>query len=172
MLRKFALFKEIIMIKHVYGNAINIEAELLVNASNSKGWMGGLMGRFIPLKGVAESIHYADPSIERLAKKQARKLKVNCGDVFLTSSGKLKFPKGILHAVTVKKPGQTSELSIIKKCIVNILKYCEENSVKSVSLPILGTGTGRVSTQDVLNLYNEMLQTHKTLFYIVHFNGD
>ncbi|MED0649881.1 macro domain-containing protein [Aeribacillus pallidus] len=157
------------MIKHVHGNAINVKAELLVNASNGKGWMGGLIGRFIPLKGVAESIHYADPSIERLAKRESKRLNVKCGDVFHTNAGKLNFPKGILHAVTMNKPGQTSDLGTIKKCILNISKYCEENSINSVSLPILGTGTGRVPIEDVLKLYHKMLQTHKTLFYIVHF---
>lgn len=61
------------MIYYLKGNLINIKAELLINAANGRGWMGGLLGRFIHLKGVAEAIHYADHSIERLAKKEAKR---------------------------------------------------------------------------------------------------
>lgn len=55
------------MIKHFYGNVIDIDAEILINASNAQGYMGGILGRFFKLKGVAETIHYAEPSIEKIA---------------------------------------------------------------------------------------------------------
>lgn len=157
------------MIIHIEGNVLDVNAEILVNAANGVGWMGGFIGRFIPLKGVAETIHFNDPSIERFAKKEAKVKKPKCGDIFVTSAGKLDFPKGIIHAVTMHRPGQTSNLHTIKTCIKKILVYCEENNIKSVSLPILGTGTGRLLKKDVLKMYSEMLESTRVLFYIVHY---
>ena len=157
------------MIEKTYGNVIDIKSDLLINASNGKGWMGGIIGRFILLKGVAETIHYADSNIEKAAKKEARKRNVQCGDVFLTDSGKLDFPKGILHAVTMLKPGQLSNLNIIERCLNNILIFCEENDIKTTTIPLLGTGTGRVNREDVLNLYENLLQPSDTIFKVVQF---
>lgn len=157
------------MIVHVQGNLLNVRAELLVNASNGKGWMGGLLGRFVPLKGVAESIHFSDPSIERAAKKAAKIVQPKCGEVFFTPAGKLNFPKGIIHAVTMERPGQKSELVTIRKCIKNILLYCEENNIKTVSLPLLGTGTGRLDKEEVLSIFSELLKDSNSVFYVVHY---
>ncbi|MBE7114473.1 hypothetical protein FT641_18360 [Bacillus paranthracis] len=157
------------MIQHIKGNAIEVEADLLVNAANSKGWMGGMLGRFISMRGVAETIHYADPSIEKAAKKEARKRGVSCGDVFLTSAGSLGFPSGLLHAVTVEKPGQTSTIGIVEMCLENIVRFCEEEGVKTVALPLLGTGTGKVKADEVLRVYESKLEKSEVLFYIVTF---
>jgi len=42
------------------GNVLDGESELLVNASNGIGWMGGFIGRWIPLSSNAQFlvIHY------------------------------------------------------------------------------------------------------------------
>jgi O-acetyl-ADP-ribose deacetylase (regulator of RNase III) len=132
------------MIEHINGDIVSTKADLLINASNGKGWMGGFLGRLIKLKGVAQSIHYCDPSIEVRAKIEAKKLKVKSGDIFLTETGKLNFPEGILHAVTMDKPGQKSNLQIVARCLNNILKFCSNNNIKTAVLPILGAGTGKL----------------------------
>lgn len=157
------------MIKHFYGNVIDIDAEILINASNAQGYMGGILGRFFKLKGVAETIHYAEPSIEKIAKKEFKKRTFQCGDILHTNSGRLPFSKGIIHAVTMKKPGQTSNTGIIKECLNNILAFCKEKNVKSAALPLLGAGTGRVDKDEVIQLYESMLQDSDTLFKIVHY---
>lgn len=157
------------MIENITGNIIDTKAELLINASNGKGWMGGIVGRFILLKGVAETIHYADSSIEGLAKKVARKRKLKCGDVFHTGSGKLNYSKGILHAVTMIKPGQLSNLDIIESCLNNILVYCRDNNIKTATIPLLGTGTGEVKKESVMRLYEKLLNSSETKFKVVHF---
>lgn len=157
------------MIENVVGNIITIEGELLINASNGKGWMGGIIGRFFPLKGVAETIHYADPTIEGLAKRESKKMKVKKGDTFHTPSGKLNFPRGILHAVTMDKPGQLSDIPTIEKCLENINRFCDEHKINTVVMPLLGTGTGRLNKEDILNLYNQHLSKSKTVFKIAHY---
>ena len=160
------------MIQHVYGNIINTNAELLVNAANGKGWMGGVIGRFFLLKGVAETIHYADPTIEKLAKKEVKRLKPKSGDVFHTPSGNIGFKKGILHAVTMNKPATRSTIRIVEMCIHNILRYCVQNDIKSVAIPLLGTGTGKVDSKEVLRLYESVFSTSETCFYVVHLNNN
>lgn len=155
------------MIEYKKGNIIENKAELLINASNGKGWMGGLLGRCIPMKGVAESIHFHDHSIEKEAKNICKSLKINVGDVFLTSSGSLQFNKGILHAVTMNKPNQKSTLYGVEKCLINISCYCIDNNISSVSIPLLGTGTGKLDKIDVIDLYAKHLTYHPTRFDVI-----
>lgn len=69
----------------------------------------------------------------------------------------------------MKKPGQTSNTGIIKECLNNILAFCKEKNVKSAALPLLGAGTGRVDKDEVIQLYESMLQDSDTLFKIVHY---
>lgn len=159
------------MIEQKYGNILDVDAELLINASNGKGWMGGLLGKFVLLKGVAETIHYADSNIEGLAKKEVAKRAIKLGDVFLTDSGKLPYSNGILHAVTMLKPGRLSNIKVVEKCVDNILNYCEENKIKTVAIPLLGTGTGRVNANEVLRLYENKLAASKTLFNVVTYKN-
>ena len=151
------------------GNILSVESELLVNASNGIGWMGGFIGRWIPLSGVAESIHYKDNTIERHAKKEARRLKAKSGDIFHTTAGTLPFPKGILHAVTMKLPGQFSRIHFVESCLKNIVEYCEENAIKTVAIPLLGTGTGRLKELDILQLYEVILSSSNTQFLVIHY---
>lgn len=155
----------------MYGNIIDIDAEILVNPANAKGYMGGLIGRFILLKGVAETIHYYDPSIEKKTKALIKTNTFKRGDIFHTESGKLKFSKGILHTVTMMKPGQVSNIDVVKNCLINIIDYCAKNNIKTVALPLLGTGTGKVNKDMVIQLYEEMLLLSDTHFKIVHFKA-
>ncbi|MFY0519278.1 macro domain-containing protein [Lysinibacillus sp. UGB7] len=159
------------MITHLYGDVIGIEAEVLVNPSNAKGYMGGLIAKYFHMKGVAESIHYLDPSIEKVSKKVLKSSIFKCGDVFHTGAGSLGFPKGILHAITMMKPGQSSNIHVVKVCLINLLHYCEINNITTVALPLLGTGTGKVNKDEVIRLYEEMLSDSKTHFKIVHFKS-
>lgn len=160
---------KIITTTYIQGNVIDTEADLLVNAANGKGYMGGYIGRFFQFKGVSEAIHYIDPSIEKMIKNKCKKQIFKCGDIIHTDSGTLKFSQGILHAITMDKPGQTSDISIVKSCLRNIMVFCFENNVKTVALPLLGTGTGKVSEEEVINLYDDMLVSSNTLFKIVRY---
>lgn len=155
------------MIAHIKGDLPYVKGDLLVNAANGRGWMGGYIGRFVRLNGVAQSIHYADPSIEKTTKRLFKNNKVHSGDVVHTQSGKLEFPNGILHAITMNKPGQKSSIDIIEQCLENILAYCNKHNIETVVMPLLGTGTGRVNKSSVLTLYKKKLERSNTLFKVV-----
>lgn len=69
------------------------------------------------------------------------------------------------------KPGQTSNIDVVKLCLINLLHYCEMNNIETVALPLLGAGTGKVNKHEVLNLYEKMLSVTKTHFKIVHYKS-
>lgn len=81
----------------VQGSILDANAEVIVNAANSHGIMGG---------GVAGVIRRATGSdVEQEARKQAP---IPVGQAAFTSGGKTLF-KGIIHAPTMPEPGCASQ---------------------------------------------------------------
>jgi O-acetyl-ADP-ribose deacetylase len=156
------------MIKFISDDITQVKAELIINAANGQGYMGGWIGKYLRLKGVAESIHYIDPSIEKQAKHICKSQYFTHGEIFHTTAGKLPFKQGIIHAITMNKPGQKSKIDIIEKCLKNITNYCQTNEIKTVAIPLLGCGTGRLPKQDVIELYKKYLDTPKTVYLVVN----
>ncbi|XP_062861863.1 protein mono-ADP-ribosyltransferase PARP14 [Trichomycterus rosablanca] len=77
--------------------------------------------------------------------KECNKLGIQPGDgVVITGAGKLP-TKNIVHMV-----GQTSEMEITR-VMYKVLKKCEENMIRSVSFPALGTGAGNLAAAQVAN---------------------
>lgn len=146
---------------------VNIKADIIVNAANSIGYMGGFIGKYIRLKGVAESIHYVTRGkVEKEAKKISRKLKPKPGDVYVTSAYNLQ-AKWIFHAVTMRLPGTWSNVKAVEKCLEKIVNKGRELNVETIALTGLGTGTGRLSKKDVANLYKKILSPVNDLEIIV-----
>ncbi|MEY8742821.1 macro domain-containing protein [Bacillales bacterium AN1005] len=155
------------MLNYIHGDIVKQRADVIVNASNGLGWMGGILGRFIKLKGVAESIHHFDPKIEKEAKRACKNRLMKPGEVFITSSGKLDC-NHIFHAVTMYLPGTRSSLKSVEKCIQNIIKNAELSGAKSIILPFLGCGTGGLKKEQVNELYNTYFSSHEGItFYVV-----
>ncbi|MNL90959.1 RNase III inhibitor [compost metagenome] len=125
------------------GDILEMDQEVIVNASNGKGYMGGFLGRYIRFKGVAEAINYKTKGVvEKEAKKAANG--VGVGSVFVTTAGNLK-AKYIFHAVTMASPGGTSKYETIDKLMENIVVKARELGVKTIAVPLLGTGIGGLS---------------------------
>lgn len=136
----------------VISDICDATTEVVVNAANGKGWMGGWIGKHWRLRGVAESLHFfTGGQIEQLAKKQARRLKPKPGDVFSTHPI-MRFRSVVFHAVTMAKPGQRSKLEWVDACLGRIMEMCHEEGYKSITIPLLGCGTGKLSDSDVLQL--------------------
>src|SRR5688572_17518615 len=80
------------LISVIQGSILDTDAQVIVNAANSHGIMGG---------GVAGVIkRAAGQGVEDEARKQAP---IPVGSAVLTSGGKTKF-KGIIHAATMPEP--------------------------------------------------------------------
>lgn len=146
-----------------------INADIIVNASNAIGYMGGIIGRFIKLNGVAQSIHYKTKGeVEKEAKKASKNRKYKPGDIFVTGAGDLKATY-IIHAVTMSHPGTTTNIEVVKELLTKVLSKAYELKAKSIAIPLLGAGVGKVSKDEVLKKYEEFFKDVKDIEVIISY---
>ena len=120
----------------VQGSILDADAQVIVNAANSLGLMGG---------GVAGVIkRAAGAEVEREAAKDAP---IRVGKAVLTSGGKTKF-KGIIHAPTMPEPGMHSSTQNVALATTAALTLADEKGFESVGIPGMGTGVGGVAHAD------------------------
>lgn len=152
-----------------------IKADIIVNASNGIGSMGGIIGRYVKLKGVAESIHYTTKGVvEKEAIKAAKKSRYlprylcghKPGEIFVTGSGNLG-ARYIIHAVTMRYPGMRTNIDVIRVLLPKILSRAYELKAESLLIPLLGTGTGKLLENEVLKLYEEFFKDIKDIKIIL-----
>ncbi len=120
----------------ICGNILEVAAEVIVNPANSQGVMGG---------GVAGVIRRAaGVEVEREAVAQAP---IPVGSAVITTGGKTKF-KAIIHAPTMTRPAETIPVENVRLATRAALVLADQRGWKSVALPGMGTGVGRVSPGD------------------------
>lgn len=155
------------MITYFQGDISDVKAESIVNAANAIGYMGGWLGKKIKHQGVAESIHYHTTGVvEKEARKVVWKTRPKVGQVYVTSAAILEATY-IFHAVTMFFPGTISSLSVVEKCILSLLDTIKQYDVKSIAIPALGTGTGRVDKKEVAKLYKKYFSNQEELTIII-----
>lgn len=134
--------------KAVAGDITKAKADVIVNAANGIGPMGG---------GVAFALKRAGGNvIEQEAIKACKEENPQVGDVYITTAGKLD-AKYMFHAVTMKYPAEPSTIEIVTKCLKSLLKKAREKDVKSMVIPALATGVGKVPKKDVAKAFKEIL---------------
>ncbi|TYP56727.1 macro domain-containing protein [Thermosediminibacter litoriperuensis] len=150
--------------KVVIGDITKAEADVIVNAANGLGPMGG---------GVALAIKKAGGKvIEDEAVRVCREMDPQPGDVYVTTAGGLK-AKYVFHAVTMKKPAEPSSVEIVRKCLQSLLEKARQMGVKSMVLPALATGVGGVPKKDVARVYREILGGVKDIYItVMDISGD
>ncbi len=127
----------------MHGSLLDVDAQVIVNAANSHGLMGG---------GVAGVIRrVAGFQVEAEARKQAP---IPVGMAVLTSGGRTKF-HGIIHAPTMPEPAMKIPASNVAAATRAALVLADEQGFLSLGFPGLGTGVGRVSPQEAAG---EMIQ--------------
>lgn len=120
----------------IQGSILEAEADVIVNAANSHGIMGG---------GVAGVIRRAaGQEVEDQARAQAP---IPVGQAVLTSGGKTKF-KGIIHAPTMAEPGMRVPAQNVALATKAALKLADEKAFASIAIPGMGTGVGGVTPHD------------------------
>lgn len=138
------------------------ESDVIINAANGCGYMGGKWATKKLRRGVAEHLNFVTKGkMETEALQEARKYKhipswifgKKPGEFFCTSSHGLNC-KAIIHGVTMRYPGSRSKLKDVELLIENIFKFCRQKSFNKIAMPLLGTGTGGLNTKDVINLIN------------------
>lgn len=122
-----------IIITIVQGSILEAEAEAIVNAANSLGFMGG---------GVAGVIkRAAGAQVEEEARRQ---VPIPVGRAILTSGGRTKF-RGIVHAPTMPRPAMRIPTSNVGLATKAALALAEQQGFASLALPGMGTGVGGVA---------------------------
>ncbi|MBI3753398.1 MAG: macro domain-containing protein [Deltaproteobacteria bacterium] len=131
------------------GSLLDADADVIVNAANSLGLMGG---------GVAMVIKKTTgDAVEEEAKKNAP---IPVGKAILTTAGNLKF-KGIIHAPTMEIPGIRIPLVSVGKATKAALKLADEHGFSAVAFPGMGTGVGGVKKDAAANAMIETIQDFK-----------
>lgn len=155
----------------VYGDICDTTCEAIVNASNGIGYMGGKTGVRKRLAGVAESIHYLSGGrIEEDAKKICKghsPFGFAPGNVFVTDASGLQC-RYIIHAVTMRLPGSRSSIAIVESLMPKILEQARNLGIKSLAIPLLGTGTGHVNENRVMQLYRDTFEAVDDLDVVVY----
>ncbi len=118
------------------GSILDVDAQVIVNAANGLGLMGG---------GVAGVIkRAAGADVEREAVKQAP---IRVGKAVLTSGGKTKF-KGVIHAPTMPEPGMRIPVKNVALATTAALTLADQQGFESIAIPGMGTGVGGVAHAD------------------------
>lgn len=145
------------------------KAEGIVNAANGFGYMGGIRCIRELHRGVAESLQYASHGeIEKLSREECKKhglFGYPKGSVFITNAPLLD-AIGIIHAVTMKTPGSKARIKTIKKLVPEIIRAAEFLHLKTVAVPLLGTGTGGLQHRIVYDYLMDNLEESTVKFWI------
>lgn len=130
----------------VHGSILDADTQVIVNAANSLGLMGG---------GVAGVIkRAAGAEVEREAVKDAP---IRVGKAVLTSGGKTKF-KGIIHAPTMPEPGVHIPAQNVAMATKAALTLADDKGFESIAIPGMGTGVGGVAHADAARVMVEAVR--------------
>ena len=116
----------------VQGSLLEVQADAIVNPANSLGLMGG---------GVAGVIKRFGG--EEIEKEAVSKAPIPVGSAVLTSAGKLPF-KGVIHAPTMEEPAMETTEEKVRKAVRAVLELADRMGFKSIAMPGMGTGVGRL----------------------------
>lgn len=157
------------MLIYKQGDIITATEDIVVNAANGIGWMGGFLTRWHKFHGIAEAINYATRG--KVEKEVHRLHKIYLpGTAFFTNGhgiGKI----GIIHAVTMLIPGGWTMERTVRKLLPEVVKLAREHGAKSIALPYLGCGTGHLKQKRVEQIYQEFfaenaLDIYVTVYYL------
>jgi len=126
----------------------NVRAEAIVNSVNLTGVMG---------KGIALAIKDAFPENYRLYKKACEDKKIDIGKIFVTETGQL-FPKYIINFPTKQHWRYPSKYQWIESGLKSLAQWLRSNKVKSIAIPPLGSGNGKLDWERVKPMIEDYLK--------------
>ena len=137
------------MITFTEGNLLDAKAEALVNAVNTVGVMG---------KGIALMFKEAFPENFREYADACKNKQIRVGYVFVTERRNgTGGPKWIVNFPTKQHWRNPSKLEWIRDGLQDLKKFLVDNNVRSIAVPALGSGNGRLDWQIVKPVIQEAL---------------
>lgn len=152
------------------------DADIIVNAANGCGYMGGKWAQKELRRGVAEHLnYYTKGALEKEAMKRARKYSRisswlcgrQAGEVFPTGSHGLNCDT-VLHAVTMRYPSGKSSLASVEKAIKTVFQIADEMNYHTIAMPPLGCGNGRLDKEDVLSIIHKECVLHPKITVFIY----
>lgn len=133
----------------VQGNLLDSDVEALVNTVNTVGVMG---------KGIALMFKERFPRASLEYEKACATGALKIGQVFPVRRAELYGPEWIVHFPTKKHWRHPSKIEWIAEGLDSLRDFVVENSVRSIAIPPLGSGNGKLSWGDVRPLIEERLK--------------
>jgi len=134
------------MLQKINGDITKIEADVIINPSNTELKHGG---------GVAQALVLAGGKV--IQKESDLIGFVPIGDFAITSGGNLKCKK-IIHIPTIdyKNGRRVISYEELKNVLTKVFEYIESEGFKSVALPLLGTGVAGLEKDRVETIINDV----------------
>ncbi len=124
---------ETLQVRVIQGSILEVDCQVIVNAANSLGFMGG---------GVAGVIKRAGGiDVEKEARGRAP---IPVGEAVITTAGKTGFA-GVIHAPTMEQPGIRIGAENVALATRAALALADQKGFVSIALPGMGTGVGGVA---------------------------
>jgi len=128
------------MIRYTQGNLLEAPTEALVNTVNEVGVMG---------KGIALMFREAFPANMAAYAAACKSGEVRVGRMFVTEEHDLFGHRVIVNFPTKKHWRHPSKLAWVQEGLEDLRRVIEERQIRSVAIPPLGCGNGRLSWDDV-----------------------
>ncbi len=145
------------MISFEENNILNVRAEVLINSVNLLGVMG---------KGVALAFREAFPLNYELYKEACKTKRIEIGKIFVTETDEL-FPKYIVNFPTKKDWRHPSQYDYIEKGLQSLVEWLKKNEIKSIAIPPLGSGNGKLKWSIVKRMILEYLKEFENRLDII-----
>ena len=136
------------MIKFTQGNLLSVDAEALVNTVNTVGVMG---------KGIALMFKEAFPDNFREYSRACEAGEIKVGNVHVFDRGGFLNPRYIINFPTKKHWRHPSKIEWIDEALQDLHRVIREKNIKSIALPPLGAGNGKLEWADVKSRMIERL---------------
>lgn len=128
------------MITYTQGNLLEADVEALVNTVNTVGVMG---------KGIALMFKERFPVNMAAYAEACKKKQVQTGKMFVTKTGELMGARWIVNFPTKQHWRARSQMQWIIDGLTDLRHFIEQNKVRSIAIPPLGSGNGGLNWAEV-----------------------
>lgn len=135
------------MITYTTGDLFEAQTEAIVNTVNTVGIMG---------KGIALQFKQRFPDNYFIYKKACDQNLLKIGDLLITENNSLFF-KYIINFPTKEHWRNPSKYEYVEKGLDALIEEIRKRNIKSVALPPLGAGNGKLDWEKVKEILNEKL---------------
>ena len=146
------------MIRFTHGNLLDADTDAIVNTVNTVGVMG---------KGIALMFKEAFPENFKAYAAACKRNEIQVGHMFVTERHELLGPRWIVNFPTKRHWRHPSKLEWITEGLEDLKKVIVERGIRSIALPPLGSGNGRLDWNVVRLKIEEALEPLQDVEVIV-----